>query len=522
MATNGSASCCRLDHQDNDIGDTAMHSATRSAACMARTMHDPYDNTGKIFMTKTLISCAVFAIACSLGLPAQAAKRGFAGDLVDNNDVKTAAKFGWYYNWGIKPNAGISGNVEDTIEYVPMAWNANYDRQALINYLTAHPRVKYLLAFNEPNFKQQANLTPTQAAAAWPQLQAIADQFHLTLVGPALNFGPAGGVVVENGVEYTDPVKWYDDFFAACKGCRVDHIAIHAYFDNAGALPWMIGLFDKYKKPIWLTEFSQSPSKDQQQFMKDAVSILENDPRIFRYAWFLARSSPGDNNQFDLFTQTPGVLTDLGKLYASLPAVDKANAAAPDGYAYAAAEGGSIRADGKMDFAYGAAGSFKYLYGVTTDRACNAATFGGDPIFGTVKACYARYTPGTNTSQTIQAEKYLAAGDVGLESTADTGGGQNVGWIDANDWMRYAPVSIFSAGTYTVDFRVASPNANQKLALVNQLTGATLATVTVPNTGGWQNWRTVSTTVSLPVGPIQFRIVAQTSGFNLNWFGYRR
>jgi len=132
------------------------------------------------------------------------------------------------------------------------------------------------------------------------------------------------------------------------------------------------------------------------------------------------------------------------------------------------------------------------------------------------------YTPGTNTSQTIQAEKFLAAGNVGFESTSDTGGGQDVGWIDAGDWMRYAPVPVFSAGTYTLDFRVASPNANQKLALVNRLTGATLATVTVPHTGGWQTWRTVSTSVSLPAGPIRFRIVAQTSGFNLNWFGYRR
>lgn len=470
-------------------------------------------------MRSKLILYAVLAAACSVSVPSLAAKRGFGGDVVDNNDLKTSSKFDWYYNWGIQPAAGVTGNVADYIDYVPMAWSTSYDRQALINYLTAHPRVKYLLAFNEPNFKAQANLTPTQAAAAWPQLQAIADQFHLILVGPALNFSYSGGAVIENGVEYTDPVKWYDDFFAACTGCRVDHIAIHGYFDNAAALPWLIGLFEKYKKPIWLTEFNQSPSSDQQQYMKDAIPILENDARIFRYAWFLARSSQADTN---LFSSTPGVLTDLGNLYASLPAADNTNPPGPDGYAYATGEGGTVRADGPMDFAYGAAGSFKYLYGVTTDRACNSTAFGGDPVFGTVKACYARYTPSTKTSQTIQAEKSLASAGVALEATTDTGGGQDVGAIDKADWMRYAPATIFSAGTYKLDFRVATPNANQQLALVNVVTGATLATVAVPNTGGWQTWKTVTATVTLPAGPIQFRVVALTSGFNLNWFAYRR
>lgn len=87
--------------------------------------------------------------------------------------------------------------------------------------------------------------------------------------------------------------------------------------------------------------------------------------------------------------------------------------------------------------------------------------------------------------------------------------------------MRYAPLTVFSAGTYTMSFRVATPNTGQQLALVNAATGATLATVTLPNTGGWQTWGTVSANVKLPAGPIQFKVVALTSGFNLNWFRYQ-
>jgi len=58
-----------------------------------------------------------------------------------------------------------------------------------------------------------------------------------------------------------------------------------------------------------------------------------------------------------------------------------------------------------------------------------------------------------------------------------------MGHIDAGDWMRFAPVSIATAGTYTVDFRVATPQTEQQLVLANAETGEVLKTVALPNTG---------------------------------------
>jgi hypothetical protein len=44
-------------------------------------------------------------------------------------------------------------------------------------------------------------------------------------------------------------------------------------------------------------------------------------------------------------------------------------------------------------------------------------------------------------------------------------------------------------------------------------------TVTIPNTGGWQAWTTVSVaTPSLSAGQHIARIVFDTGGCNLNWF----
>lgn len=115
---------------------------------------------------------------------------------------------------------------------------------------------------------------------------------------------------------------------------------------------------------------------------------------------------------------------------------------------------------------------------------------------------------------TIQAEGYSAMSGIQLESTTDTGGGQNVGWIETGDWMDY-PVNVATAGTYTVRYRVASLNGGGSVQLRSGAT--TLATTAIPATGGWQVWQTVTATVNLPAGSQTLRIHAAAGGFNLNW-----
>lgn len=115
---------------------------------------------------------------------------------------------------------------------------------------------------------------------------------------------------------------------------------------------------------------------------------------------------------------------------------------------------------------------------------------------------------------TLQAESYAAMNGIQTEATTDTGGGTNVGWIDANDWLDYT-VNVTTAGTYTVSFRVASPNTGGQVQLRS---GATvLATATVPNTGNWQTWTTVTATATLAAGNQTLRLYAATGGYNINW-----
>jgi len=115
----------------------------------------------------------------------------------------------------------------------------------------------------------------------------------------------------------------------------------------------------------------------------------------------------------------------------------------------------------------------------------------------------------------IEAEDYSNMAGVQTENTSDTGGGLNVGYIDTGDWMDYL-VNVPSDGSYEFKFRVASQSTAGKITL--KLDGTTVSSFTLPVTGGWQNWQTVSNTCNLTAGQKTLRVAATIGGFNLNWF----
>ena len=105
---------------------------------------------------------------------------------------------------------------------------------------------------------------------------------------------------------------------------------------------------------------------------------------------------------------------------------------------------------------------------------------------------------------------------VQLENTTDVGGGQNVGWIDANDWMAHANINFPVSGSYRVEYRVASVSG-ARLSLDLNAGSIQLGQINIPATGGWQNWTTVSHTVSINAGTYSLGIFAPQGGWNLNW-----
>ena len=257
--------------------------------------------------------------------PLKSAKRGVAYDFASLADLQALSTgVSWWYNWATRPNSALPSNAASQVamDYLPMLWNASYDAPSVEAYVKANTNIKYLLVLNEPNLVDQADMTPAQAAAAWPGYEAVAAATGAKIVGPAITWGTLA--------TYSDPVVWMDAFilaYQAANGGRspqIDYIAFHWYDYGLGP---QLDRLAKYGKPFWVTEMANWHTGDsavidtlakQETQMTDMVNTCESRPDVFRYAWFTGRWN-SDAHFTSLLGTNPGELTDLGKLYLTLP-----------------------------------------------------------------------------------------------------------------------------------------------------------------------------------------------------------
>lgn len=276
---------------------------------------------------KRIFSLLLICLPLVFFAQTQSYKRGYGVDQSKFSKdalVNLSSGAGWYYDWSTSTYLDFESVG---VDFVPMTWNGGYNKNELRTFLTNHPSVKYLLAFNEPNFRDQANMTPSQAAAAWPALEAIADEFNLKIVSPAPNW--CGWCVEEGGTTYNSPYDWLRDFFAACPSCRVDYIGVHFYMGAMESVKGSIDLLWKqFHKPVWLTEFNMDKNgmgdngttDEQRAFMVNMIDWMERDPHVYRYAWFLGRGGIST----DLIGSDKKTPTLLGKVYANMSSYDAA------------------------------------------------------------------------------------------------------------------------------------------------------------------------------------------------------
>ena len=361
-------------------------------------------------------------------MPTESPKRGaayhFCGWGFEQSPKDLEAMYpglSWYYNWSSRPMACPDGSgvgnhpllTSGRVEFVPMAWGLVDDGEACETgglcfrvderlggarcqaicaengwsfhadkpcYQCYHEGIsreaflqdvpdnaRYLLGYNEPNFKEQANLTPAVAAKNWKHLEWVAMHKDLKLVGPATNFcDPTPGAHHAGAcIEAVDGDRmfgfaWLERFYDACSkegiagiDCQIDYQAIHAY--SCHGITWVVEMMKRkaglsrpeaahcnngvqdedefgidcggnvctacsarartiFAKPVWLTEFA-TPSNDcgtndpdalQQKtldMMAHDLPRLEADPYVFRYAWFMPKVSMESLDHTDLLIQ---------------------------------------------------------------------------------------------------------------------------------------------------------------------------------------------------------------------------
>ncbi|MEU4539873.1 glycoside hydrolase family 16 protein [Streptosporangium sp. NPDC023825] len=135
---------------------------------------------------------------------------------------------------------------------------------------------------------------------------------------------------------------------------------------------------------------------------------------------------------------------------------------------------------------------------------------------------------GVDARSTIQAERHQAQSGTSLETTTDSGGGQNVAQIGNGDWLRFDGVNFGTAAATQFNARVASGAAGGVSGLVQVRLGSPTATpigdFAVGNTGGWQSWRTVPANIGGVIGThtvyVTFSSGQPADFVNLNWFSF--
>lgn len=274
------------------------------------------------------------AIALLISVAASGAKAPKRG--ISENEIRFKAELkllaeniSWFYNWGNDFNSSYLGS-DPGMEFVPMCWSGAYSESKIRDYVKAHPETKYLLGFNEPNFDNQAKMTPSEAAEAWPKVQALAAELGLKLVAPAMNYSP--------NPPYQSPTKWFDEFVSLVGKDAFDYVAVHSYGGFGNLTELATTFHNRYGKDVWVTEFCLWPDEgnpnsyvspeSQISSMIQTVEWLEKTPWIFRYAWFKAIGNSDSPKGPNFGLIAPGSkederhLSEQGLVYCNMPVFD--------------------------------------------------------------------------------------------------------------------------------------------------------------------------------------------------------
>ncbi len=215
----------------------------------------------------------------------------------------------WFYSW----NSMAPQGVPPGIEFIPMIYRYGGNAKMVADAATAAKKagVTELLGFNEPEQKEQGNMTLESALDAWPLLM----ETGMRLGSPSCVHPDKEWMIA-----FMDGVKKRD--------LRVDYVCVHSYGGpNPEALVKRLEtVHQMFGRPIWITEFAvgdwaaksvgqnRHKPEDVLRFMEKALPMLDKLDFVERYAWFPSRTTSAPLGTSALF-DAKGVLTPLGECY---------------------------------------------------------------------------------------------------------------------------------------------------------------------------------------------------------------
>uniref|UniRef100_A0A7V4XSB1 Asl1-like glycosyl hydrolase catalytic domain-containing protein n=1 Tax=Acidobacterium capsulatum TaxID=33075 RepID=A0A7V4XSB1_9BACT len=260
-------------------------------------------------------SALIAAVACSRAFGTTMGqlnpKKGLGGAAPGRSGLLTR----WYYNWGAAPSHKGMPLANPAMQFFPMIWGWYPQKTPMVLQRLREQHPSILLGYNEPDHKDQSNMTVETALETWPMFEGIASE----LVSPAA--ANARG-------------PWMDKFMRGVekKKLRVDSIAVHNYGPPSVEqfLNILHDVHGLYQRPIWVTEFAVADwqakhgaanrfSVDQvAEFMQTACVEMDKIPWIKGYAWFPFAGKSSNALRTSVLFDADGNLNELGKVYARL------------------------------------------------------------------------------------------------------------------------------------------------------------------------------------------------------------
>ncbi len=215
----------------------------------------------------------------------------------------------WLYSWGY----AIPEGLPQGMEFIPMIRSKSVQAQRIAGVAeqSKHHGITELLGLNEPDTKNQDDITVAQALDAWP-----------ALMKSGMRLGSPGCVHPDK--------EWMIEFMAGVKQrkLKVDFVCVHSYGGPSaeGLIKRLEKIHQMFERPIWITEFAvgdwEAKSVEQNRhqpdavlrFMEKVIPMLNKLDFVERYAWFPAKPTSiplGTSALFD----AEGALTRLGECY---------------------------------------------------------------------------------------------------------------------------------------------------------------------------------------------------------------
>lgn len=278
-------------------------------------------------------------------------KKGMAlgGDMSDKVSL-SKLNCSWYYNWAFD---AFNNSIDEGVDHVPMMWGSGEDSiEGLLNMTSTS---NYILGFNEPDIKSQANMFFFDAIDTWKEYISPLNMRKVS-PAPAAPGGDSRWLKQFMSGDYKCINPWdgtwglYSDYeddatktWVGGMADDVDAVVLHCYRNQINLqdlLDAVETLWDTYHKPIWITEISIFGVKGtytdhsyeladkrvaMAEYVQGIVENLDKIPYVERYCWFAydidsTNETDGYNGSgaTAMFEYASGAYTELGRLYSSI------------------------------------------------------------------------------------------------------------------------------------------------------------------------------------------------------------